>query len=172
MDLVQPRPAFTFHDRDWPIYSRPRYLPGARLSGCNFRRVLLGDGSRVLDSDVEDAVIGLRSELNGCSIRRTLIMGVDSYYPDVPGAPPVGIGEGSEISNAIIDKNARIGRDVRIVQQLALDLANRGHPVRPRGVHGGEAGVADLHGEVGEGDDDADRADDLTDRSPILDRQA
>jgi glucose-1-phosphate adenylyltransferase len=117
MDLVEPQPPFTFHDRDWPIYSRPRYLPGARLSGCNFNRVLLGDGSKVLDSVVEDAVIGLRSELKGCKLRRTLVMGVDNYYPDFPGAPPVGIGEGSEITNAIIDKNARIGRNVRIVNR-------------------------------------------------------
>jgi glucose-1-phosphate adenylyltransferase len=114
MDLVRPHPLFTFHDREWPIYTRPRYLPGARLSGCCFDRVLLGDGSRVLESEVEDAVIGLRSEICGSKLRRTLIMGVDNYYPDIPGAPPVGIGEGCEISNAIIDKNARIGRNVKI----------------------------------------------------------
>jgi glucose-1-phosphate adenylyltransferase len=116
MDLVQPDPPFTFHDRNWPIYTRPRYLPGARLHGCCFNRVLLGDGSRVVDSNVEDAVIGLRADVRGATIRRTLIMGVDSHYPDAgPGAPLVGVGEGSEISNAIIDKNARIGRGVRII---------------------------------------------------------
>ena len=117
MDLVRPDPPFTFHDRDWPIYTRPRYLPGARLSGCRFDRVLLGDGSRVLDSEVEDSVIGLRSEIRGSTLRRAMIMGVDTYYPDIPGAPPVGVGEGSEITNAIIDKNARIGRNVRILNE-------------------------------------------------------
>jgi len=116
MDLVKPDPSFTFHDSEWPIYTRPRYLPGARLDGCCFRRALLGDGSRVIDSDVEDVVIGLRSEIRGARLRRTLVMGRDSHYPDgPPGCPPVGIGEGSEIENAIIDKNARIGRGVRIV---------------------------------------------------------
>ncbi len=117
MDLVRPDPPFTFHDRDWPIYTRPRYLPGARLSGCRFTRVLLADGSRVLDSEVEDAVIGLRSEIRASTVRQALVMGVDTYYPDIPGAPPVGIGEGSEILNAIIDKNARIGRNVRLVNE-------------------------------------------------------
>ncbi len=125
MDLVQPDPPFTFHDRNWPIYTRPRYLPGARLDGCCFRRVLLGDGSRVLASDVEDAVIGLRSEVRGAKIRRVLLMGVDTYYPDAPpGSPPVGVGEGTEISNAIIDKNARIGRGVRIVNADRVDHAD------------------------------------------------
>jgi glucose-1-phosphate adenylyltransferase len=116
MDLVKPDPPFTFHDQEWPIYTRPRYLPGARLDGCCFRRVLLGDGSRVVDSDVEDVVIGLRSDVRGAKLKRTLVMGCDSHYPEgPPGCPPVGIGEGTEIENAIIDKNARIGRGVRIV---------------------------------------------------------
>jgi glucose-1-phosphate adenylyltransferase len=124
MDLVQPHPPFTFHDRDWPIYTRPRYLPGARLDGCNFRRCLLGDGSRVVDSVVEDAVIGLRSEIKGSRIRRTLIMGADSHFPEPqPGEPAVGIGPGCEIEGAIIDKNARIGRDVRIVNSDGLQEA-------------------------------------------------
>jgi glucose-1-phosphate adenylyltransferase len=125
MDLVQPHPPFTFHDREWPIYTRPRYLPGARLDGCDFRRCLLGDGSRVVDSIVEDAVIGLRSEIKGSKIRRTLIMGADSYYPEpMPGEPPVGTGEGSEIEGAIIDKNARIGSKVRIINADGVQEAD------------------------------------------------
>ncbi len=131
MDLVKPDPSFTFHDRDWPMYTRPRYLPGARLSNCCFNRVLLGEGSRVRDSQVEDAVIGLRSEIKSATIRRTLIMGVDGGYPDVPGAPPVGIGEGTEINNAIIDKNARIGRGVRILNSEGIqDAEGTGWAIR------------------------------------------
>ena len=125
MDLVQPDPPFTFHDREWPIYTRPRYLPGARLHGCHFDHVLLGDGSRVVDSEANDSVIGLRAVINRSSIHRTLIMGVDSHYPDPkPGEPPVGVGEGCSISNAIIDKNARIGRGVRICNEQGVQEAD------------------------------------------------
>jgi len=125
MDLVQPDPPFTFHDLAWPIYTRPRYLPGARLHGCRFDHVLLGDGSRVEDSEAEDSVIGLRAVINRSTIRRTLIMGVDSHYPEAgPGDPPVGVGEGCEISNAIIDKNARIGRGVRICNEQGVQEAD------------------------------------------------
>ncbi len=124
MDLVQFNPPFSFHDRDWPIYTRPRHLPGARLDGCCFSRVLLGDGSRVIDSKVEDSVIGLRSNINGAELSRTMVMGVDSHYPDPgAGAPPVGIGQGSVVRNAIIDKNARIGRDVRILNEAGVEEA-------------------------------------------------
>ena len=125
MDLVQPDPEFTFHDSAWPIYTRPRYLPGARLHGCRFDRVLLGDGSRVEDTVAEEAVIGLRAQIHDSTIRRTLIMGVDSHFPEPrPGDPPVGVGEGCEISNAIIDKNARIGRGVRICNELGVQEAD------------------------------------------------
>ena len=125
MDLVQPDPEFTFHDSAWPIYTRPRYLPGARLHGCRFDRVLLGDGSRVEDSVAEEAVIGLRAQIHNSTVRRTLIMGVDSHFPEPkPGDPPVGVGEGCEISNAIIDKNARIGRGVRICNERGVQEAD------------------------------------------------
>jgi len=125
MDLVQNEPPFTFHDLEWPIYTRPRYLPGARLHGCRFDHVLLGDGSRVEDSQAEDSVIGLRAVINRSKISRTLIMGVDAYYPDPkPGEPAVGVGEGCEITNAIIDKNARIGRNVRICNVEGVEEAD------------------------------------------------
>jgi glucose-1-phosphate adenylyltransferase len=87
--------------------------------------VLLSDGSRVLDSTVENAVLGLRSAVNGATIRRTLVMGVDGHYPPAPpGSPPVGIGENTEIENAIIDKNARIGRNVRLVNAGGVQEAD------------------------------------------------
>jgi glucose-1-phosphate adenylyltransferase len=54
--------------------------------------------------------------MRGARVRRALIMGVDSHYPDAPpGAPPIGTGPGSEIHTAIVDKKPRIGRDVRNV---------------------------------------------------------
>jgi glucose-1-phosphate adenylyltransferase len=121
MDLVKPSPPFSFHDQKWPFYSRPRYLPGARLRQCQFDRVILADGTDIEDCMVEDSVIGLRSIIRGADIKRTLIMGIDSHYPSAgPDDPSAGIGPGSVICDAIIDKNARIGRNVRIVNQKKL----------------------------------------------------
>ncbi len=121
MDLVDDAPNFSFHDPAWPFYTRPRYLPGALLSGCRFDHALLAEGTRLRDSEISHSVIGLRTSATGCRISRSLVMGVDSYVPDAPpGSPPVGIGEGSEICGAIIDKNAHIGRNVRIVNQRGL----------------------------------------------------
>jgi glucose-1-phosphate adenylyltransferase len=60
--------------------------------------------------------------VRGATIKRCLMMGADANYPDAGrGAPPVGVGEGTYIENAIIDKNARIGRKVRIVNRTGID---------------------------------------------------
>jgi glucose-1-phosphate adenylyltransferase len=124
MDLVQEEPQFTFHDQAWPIYTRPRYLPGARLHRCRFDRALLSDGSRVEDSEIDNAIVGLRGVIRKSTVRNTLIMGIDSHYPaPEAGEPEPGIGEGCEITNAIIDKNARIGRGVRICNHEGVEEA-------------------------------------------------
>jgi glucose-1-phosphate adenylyltransferase len=125
MDLVRTDPPFSFHDREWPIYTRPRYLPGARLTGCRFDNALVADGSNLVDAELDHAVVGLRSSIRGARLERVLMMGVDSHYPDMgPDAPPVGIGEDTEIRNAIIDKNARIGRGVKILNREGVREAD------------------------------------------------
>jgi len=125
MDLVLEKPQFTFHDQAWPIYTRPRYLPGAMLHRCRFNHALLSDGSRVEDSEIENAVVGLRGEIRKSTVRRALIMGIDAHYPAPElGEPPPGIGEGCEIRNAIIDKNARIGRGVHICNEAGIEEAD------------------------------------------------
>ncbi|MDH3816042.1 MAG: sugar phosphate nucleotidyltransferase, partial [Acidobacteriota bacterium] len=92
MDLVLEKPQFTFHDQAWPIYTRPRYLPGAMLHRCRFNHALLSDGSRVEDSEIENAVVGLRGEIRKSTVRRALIMGIDAHYPAPElGEPPPGI---------------------------------------------------------------------------------
>lgn len=124
MDLVRELPPFSFHDPRWPIYTRPRFLPGAILSQCQFDRVMLADGSRLERATVTNSVIGIRSVVQGATLDRVLLMGIDSHL-QIPNSaqPMIGIGEGSVISNAIIDKNARIGRNVSIINARGLDNA-------------------------------------------------
>ncbi len=119
MDMVGPEPPFDWYDEEWPFYTHPRYLPGSWLRGCRFNDTLLAGGAKILESTLEQSVIGIRTAMRKATVRRTLIMGAedDPPPPGVPGAPPVGIGEGSLIQDAIIDLNARIGRNVRIVNK-------------------------------------------------------
>ncbi len=124
MDLISEEPPFGFHDPAWPIYTHPRYLPGPRMRGVKIDGSMLADGAMIRDSVIEDSIIGIRATLDRVTLRRTLVMGADEHYPDAPaGAPPVGIGPGTLIENAIVDKNARIGRNVRLVNERGLQKA-------------------------------------------------
>lgn len=117
--LTLPDPPFSFHDPVRPIYTRPRLLAASRIYDVCLDRVLLADGCIVHGADLTRTVVGIRSVISdGVRLRETIIMGADYYEPEevFPPAsgPPIGIGEGCDISGAIIDKNARIGPRVRI----------------------------------------------------------
>ena len=121
MDLVAPDPPFDFYDNAWPFYTHPRYLPGSRLIGCRFNNSVLSGGAMITASTIEHSIVGIRAALNKATVRRALIMGAEDYPPEgPPGAPPVGVGEGSLIQGAIIDLNARIGRNVRITNKQGV----------------------------------------------------
>jgi glucose-1-phosphate adenylyltransferase len=122
LSLTQPEPPFDFYDLERPIYTRPRFLPASRADGCDMERAVLAEGCLIQESDIREAVIGLRSVI-GPDVRlaRTVMMGADFY--ETPerkaqnrrlGRPDVGIGRGSTVEGAIIDKNARIGQGVII----------------------------------------------------------
>ena len=118
MDMVGSNPPFDWYDQSWPFFTHPRYLPGSRLRGCRFNDTVLAGGATIEESTLEQSIIGIRTTMHKATVRRTLIMGAeDTPPPSPPGAPPVGFGEGSLIQDAIIDLNARIGRNVRIVNK-------------------------------------------------------
>ena len=95
-------------------------MPASEVHGAQLDHTLLADGCRVNQADIRDAVIGLRSLIGPkAKIRSSIVMGADYYEAEVGraenkrlGRPDIGIGEGTVIEGAIIDKNARIGRDV------------------------------------------------------------
>jgi len=124
MDLLEPDAPFDFHDADWPFFTHPRYLPGSRLTHCSFSRTVLAGGAIVSDSDVTQSIIGIRTVMREAKIRRSLIMGSDPHQADeLSGGPPIGIGKGTVIENAIVDKNVRIGRNVKIVNEAGVKEA-------------------------------------------------
>jgi glucose-1-phosphate adenylyltransferase len=120
--LTLPEPPFDFYDLEHPIYTRPRFLPSSRADGCDLQRAVVAEGCLLQDSEIRESVVGLRSVV-GPDVRltRTVIMGADFYETAERkaenlrlGQPDVGIGKGSVIEGAIIDKNARIGVGVTI----------------------------------------------------------
>ncbi len=116
--LSRPDSAFNLHDPARPIYTRPRHLPGSIIYGASLHNVLLADGCHIGHANVRDSVVGLRSYIaDDVKMSETVMMGSDFYDPTgfaPPGGLPLGIGKGSIIEGAILDKNVRIGPNVII----------------------------------------------------------
>jgi len=122
LGLTDDIPAFNLFDNNNLIYTRARMLPPAKISGTTLEKAIIADGSIIHASRIEKSVIGVRSRIGlGTTISNCYVMGNDFYerLPDMErakeqGYPNVGIGDNCFISNAIIDKNCRIGNDVTI----------------------------------------------------------
>jgi len=122
LEMALPDRPFDFYIPGRPIYSRARFLPATEVYGARIENALLADGCRVADAQITHAVIGLRSQIGPkTQIRSSILMGADYYETETDraenrrlGRPDIGIGEGTVIDGAIVDKNARIGRNVRI----------------------------------------------------------
>ncbi|MEW6363846.1 MAG: glucose-1-phosphate adenylyltransferase [Acidobacteriota bacterium] len=129
LDLAIPDPPFSFYRVTAPIYSHPRFLPCSKFIDCDMRETLLAEGCLVRRARILHSVIGIRSIIGeGSTIEHTLMMGADYYESPADreanhrrGIPDVGIGQDCNISNAIIDKNARIGKNVVISNPRKLD---------------------------------------------------
>ncbi|MBN1293013.1 MAG: glucose-1-phosphate adenylyltransferase [Candidatus Latescibacteria bacterium] len=123
--LTDQFPAFDLYRRDRPIYTRPRYLPASKLISCHVNNSMVCEGCIIEESYIERSVIGIRSKISpGVKLKRVIMMGADSYQTlqeidedRMGGSPITGIGMNSIIENAIIDKNARIGDNVVLVNK-------------------------------------------------------
>jgi glucose-1-phosphate adenylyltransferase len=122
LELVSPDRPFELFDPRIPIYTHPRFLPPSDVRGSQIDQVLLADGCYICDSIISNSVVGLRSSIGpDVTFRSSIIMGADFYETDEEkaenkrlGRPNIGVGEGSIIECALIDKNAHIGRNVHI----------------------------------------------------------
>jgi glucose-1-phosphate adenylyltransferase len=116
--LAEVEPPFNFYRPGAGIYSRPRFLPASKLNGATVSRAVVSDGCIITDATLDRCVVGIRSIIeSGAVLRNVVLMGADFYESQTsppPGAPPLGIGRNTTISDAIVDKNARIGERVVI----------------------------------------------------------
>ena len=125
LDLAAVMPKFNLFDAEAPIYTRPRFLPSTKFVDCEIKDSLISDGSILNRVTLDHCVIGIRSRIENFSrVEHTLMMGADQFQSleDLSkdrqhGLPWVGIGENSHIRGAIIDKNVRIGSNVKILNE-------------------------------------------------------
>jgi len=119
----KPVPDFSFYDRSAPIYTQPRHLPPSKVLDADVTDSVIGEGCVIKNCKIHHSVVGLRSCISeGAIIEDTLLIGADYYETEADkkllaekGGIPIGIGKNSHIRRAIIDKNARIGDNVKII---------------------------------------------------------
>jgi len=129
LDLAGDLSPFNFFDPQWPIYTRARLLPASKMRDVHARRSAISDGCLVEGCDLEDTLLGIRSVVRaGSKLRRCYVMGAGTYETDsdharnyLAGIPDLGVGAGTTIENAIIDKDCRIGQEVRLVNEGGLE---------------------------------------------------
>jgi len=119
LDCCSDMPKFNFFDMVAPIFTRPRFLPATKLNSAAIDHAVIADGCIISQAGIRQSVVGVRSILEtGSYLHRVVMMGCDYYDSDdtnarndAQGIPRLGVGRGTRIENAIIDKNARIGNE-------------------------------------------------------------
>lgn len=132
LDLTSKIPKFNLFDAEAPVYTRARYLPPSKIEDTEIGGSIISDGCIITGARIINCVVGLRSRISqGVQIESSFVMGAD-YYQTIDDMhadlerdfPRVGIGEGAVIKRAIIDKNARIGKGARLVNEAGVVEAN------------------------------------------------
>jgi glucose-1-phosphate adenylyltransferase len=132
LDLTSRLPKFNLFDAEAPIFTRARYLPPSKIEESQIRDSIVSDGCIITGAAITNSVVGLRSRISkGVLIDSSFLMGAD-YYQTIEelradleaGTPRMEIGEGTVINRAIIDKNARIGSGVRLLNETGISEAD------------------------------------------------
>ena len=127
--LSDPLPPFNFFDPTAPIYTQDRYLPASKLNKCVIDHAVIGDGSIITDCTIKRCVLGIRSYVGeGSNLSEVVMMGADYYEtPEQKAANSkrgvfnIGVGRNCQIEHTIIDKNARIGDNVKLSSAGKVD---------------------------------------------------
>ncbi len=122
LDLTRLKPAFDFYDEKAPIYTHMRNLPPSKMNFSNMNQSIAGEGCIITNASISNSIVGIRTIIeSGASLNGVVCMGADLYETEEQKklnasrkVPDIGIGKGTVIKGAIIDKNARIGEGCRI----------------------------------------------------------
>ncbi len=114
-----------FHPR-WPIYTHPRFLPATRAFESRLESTIVAEGCYLDRCTIASSVVGIRTRVSpGASITRSVLLGADYYEEDTAAnSIPLGIGRDVVLDRVIVDKNARIGDGVRLVNEAGVDHAD------------------------------------------------
>ncbi|KAK9149557.1 hypothetical protein Scep_008314 [Stephania cephalantha] len=131
--LTEQPPKFQFYDPRTPFFTSPRFLPPTKVEKCRIVNAIISHGCFLRECNVEHSIVGVRSRLEyGVDLKDTMMMGADYYQTEseiasllAEGKVPMGVGPNTILRNCIIDKNAKIGKDVSITNKDGVQEADR-----------------------------------------------
>ncbi|MBV9209572.1 MAG: glucose-1-phosphate adenylyltransferase [Acidobacteria bacterium] len=132
LDMASVIPKFNLFDSLAPVYTRARYLPPSKIDDCDVNGSIISEGCIITGSKITRSIIGLRSRIGtGSRIEASILMGAD-YYQSIEdmkaeadeGRPRIGVGANTVIRRAVIDKNARIGSGVKLLNESGIEHAD------------------------------------------------
>ena len=141
--LASNNPPFDFHSPEGFIYTRMRFLPASRVSAAEMEECLISDGCIIHSgARLVRCVVGVRSQIGeGARLSDTVIIGADRFETETErkanrdqGIPSLGIGDGSQVEMAIVDKDARVGRGVQILNRAQVQEAHGPNYVIREGI--------------------------------------
>ena len=129
----QPHPPFSFYDEKFPIYTRQRYLPPSKLVDAQITNSIVCEGSILKSCSIHHCVLGVRSRIErDVVLEDCLVMGSDFFESTDERVAlrkgngiPLGVGQGTTVKRAILDKNTRIGDEVKIINKDRVEEADR-----------------------------------------------
>lgn len=131
MGLLREPPTFAFATAQAPIFTRPRFLPNIHVLNSTLDNCRIAEGTRLEGCTIRHSIIGVRSVVaHDAVMEDSLMMGADYYESESDNrgcSVPLGVGERSVIKRAIIDKNARIGKGVKILNGTNVREADEGN---------------------------------------------
>ncbi len=128
-----PAPDFSFFDISAPVFTRQRFLPPSKIVNTAIEKSMISEGCILEGAAIRHSVIGVRTIIgNNSTLENTLMMGADFFQSHQErsdnieaGIPPIGVGANCRIKRAIIDKNARIGRNVQLINKEGIQEGSR-----------------------------------------------
>lgn len=131
--LTKQPPKFDFNDPKTPFYTSARFLPPTKVDKSRIVDAIISHGCFLRECNIQHSIVGVRSRLDyGVEFKDTMMMGADYYQTEseiasllAEGKVPIGVGPNTKIQKCIIDKNAKIGKDVVILNKQGVEEADR-----------------------------------------------
>jgi glucose-1-phosphate adenylyltransferase len=126
LELTWPVPPLDFYNPERPVFTHPRFLPGAKVTSCQIEESILCDGSQVSGCRFWKVIAGVRSVVRaGAELEESIIMGcTEEGAARDQNVSPVGIGNDCRLRRAIVDFDASVGEGAQLLNEAGVEEAD------------------------------------------------